>query len=176
VFAAACVLVSGSARAEDASPSPLTIVALAGTPFSSVRGRWSFASWLASGPRFDLVETAALRTGLETRAIAYEGSRLAVYTELYLARAFGVTAVSTWDAEVNQWLRIAFDDRWAGSLRAGVIGYTAGEPSQRGVVGLATLGARYRLDASFELGAELGWMGNMHSTRPLLSIAIEHHF
>jgi hypothetical protein len=164
------------ARGAAAEESPLTIVAEVGTPLSSVRGRYAFASWLAIGPRFDLVETTSLRTGLETRATEYAGAIFESYTDVYLARAFGITVVGTWDAEINQWVRARVLDRWFAALRVGVIGYAGRESSQRGVVVLGAGRLGYRLDEFFDLGIELGRIGNERASRTLATFAIDHHF
>jgi hypothetical protein len=152
-------LIATNAHAE----STPTLEAGLGSPFSFVRGSVPALSWLALGPRVDLIQSNTLRAGVETSFALYQGSSFLLQGQLLAARAFGFAdVISTWNAELSLVGRYLFDERWSIEPHAGLIGYVGGlEASQHGALGLLSgrvcEAARCRDDRSSVFEQRLAW-------------------
>jgi hypothetical protein len=92
----------------------------AGSPFLSLHGGVDLLDVLRLGARVDLIEDSALRVAAETTWTWLELDRAGFDLEVYAGRAFGLEAVSTWDAGLLLQGRLTLDDRMTAALRGGV--------------------------------------------------------
>lgn len=156
-----------------ADPSAEVAVA---TPFTELAARFSVGADLTLGGRLQLVDGRALRLG---PALGWEWGALGparLRTELLVARAFGITTTSTFDAELVQEFGLPLDPLSWATIRLGIIGYLGPERAQTGLVGYGALRVTRDLGTGLTLGFELGWLANPHSHRPLLAIILGRAF
>lgn len=155
--------------------SPSAEVAVA-TPFAELAARFPLNADLTLGGRLQLVDGRALRLGPTLRVdwAAFGPARLRA--ELLVARAFGITTASTFDAELVQEVLLPLDlVSWV-TLRLGIIGYLGPTRAQTGLVGYGALRVSRDLGSGLTLGFELGWLANPHAHRPLLAIILGRAF
>lgn len=155
--------------------SPSAEVALA-TPFAEVAARFPLNADLALGGRFQLVDGRALRLGPTIRKEWGSLGPARLRGEVLLARSFGISTASTFDAEVVQELLLPLDVASWATLRLGLIGYFGPTRPQTGLVGYGALRVSRDLGSGLTLGFELGWLANPHAHRPLLAIILGQAF
>lgn len=169
-IAALLALTPGSA-----SGAPSVEVAAA-TPFAEVAARFPLSEDATVGARLQLVDGRALRLG-PTLGLAWGALGPArLRAELLVARAFGITTASTFDAELVQEVLLPLDEVSWVTLRLGLIGYLGPSRSQTGLVGYGALRVSRDLGSGLTLGFELGWLANPHAHRPLLAIILGQAF
>lgn len=155
--------------------SPSAEVAAA-TPFAELAARFPLSADLTLGGRLQLVDGRALRVGPSLRLEWGTLGPARLRAELLVARAFGITTASTFDAELVQEVLVPLDlVSWV-TLRLGIIGYLGPTRAQTGLVGYGALRVSRGLGSGLTLGFELGWLANPHGHRPVLAIILGQAF
>jgi hypothetical protein len=147
-----------------------------GSPFTQLAATASISESLRWGGRLQLLDARALRVG---PTIALRGPSIGpidLSTELDVSRSFGLSVVSSFDAQLTESIALRLDDRSTAVLTFGAIGVVGPSRPQTVLLGTATLGVETQLDDAWSLGFELGWLASPRDDRPRGGVRLRRSF